>query len=139
MRAEFSKPVRRAALDRSGRICEGSGARYGLPEGIRCNTSLAFGVIFDHDVPDALSGLNDLENCRAICPGCNRYKTGKNDIPQICKAVRQQDRARGIKKRKGPPMPGAKDSRWRKPFNGPAERRVLWHIPNSPEHYENDD
>ncbi len=139
MRAEFSKPVRRAALNRAGMVCEGSGSRYGLPEGVRCNQSLGYGVQFDHDVPDALDGLNDLDNCRAICPGCHKYKTGKNDIPQIRKAARQHDRARGIKSRKGPPMPGTKASGLKKCMDGTVQRRsAVWRFPRTEETFDDD-
>lgn len=94
-RAEFNRKTRRDALKRSGGLCEGSGTRYGLAESVRCNAPLSFGVIFDHDVPDALAGLNDLDNCRAICTKCNKFKTGKTDIPQIRKADRQKSKNDG--------------------------------------------
>lgn len=96
MRNEFTKPTKRAALKRSGGLCEASGPRYGLPPGKRCEATLSKGVIFDHDDPDANSKDNSLENCRAICLICNRYKTDKTDIPAIAKTLRQQDKANGI-------------------------------------------
>lgn len=96
MRAEFTKPTKRAALKRSGGLCEASGPRYGLTPGRRCEGTLSQGVIFDHDNPDANSKDNSLENCRCICPLCNKFKTGKTDIPMIAKTLRQQDKANGI-------------------------------------------
>lgn len=95
-RNEFTKPTKRAALKRSGDLCEASGPRYGLPVGQRCNAPLSKGVIYDHDDPDANSKDNSLENCRCICPGCNRFKTDKIDIPMIAKTQRQQDKDNGI-------------------------------------------
>lgn len=121
--AEFSKETRRAALKRSGKRCEGSGPRYGLPEGQRCNADLAYGVIYDHDDPEANSHDNSLENCRCICPKCNRYKTDKVDIPMIAKTVRQQDKRSSIRNSSHLPMPGSRASGWKKPMYGPAVRR----------------
>lgn len=100
-RANFSKPVKRAALARSGGLCEASGAFYGLDEGKRCNAPLSAGVEFDHLILDANSKDNSLENCRAVCPACHRVKTRMIDIPTAAKTVRQQDRATGVVKPKG--------------------------------------
>ncbi len=120
-RAEFTKPTKREALKRSGGKCEGSGPRYGLPAGQRCNCDLAHGVIFDHDDPDANSKDNSVGNCRCICPGCNKFKTGKIDIPMIAKTTRQSDKALGIKKRSS--FQTNRDGRFKKKMNGQVERR----------------
>jgi len=120
--AEFSKETKRAALKRSGGLCEASGKRYGLEDGQRCNAPLSKGVIFDHDDPEANSKNATLENCRAICPVCDRYKTFLIDIPMIAKTVRMQDKHNGIK-RQGPALMGTKASGWRKRMNGQVERR----------------
>lgn len=99
-RREFGKPVKRDALKRSGMLCEGTGDWYGLPPYVRCNTSLAFGVEFDHIDLDANSKDNSLENCAAVCPSCHRYKTRHRDTPIAAKTLRQQDKALGIRKPK---------------------------------------
>lgn len=106
MRAEFNRETRRDALKRSGGLCEASGARYGLAEDVRCNAPLSYGVDFDHDVPDALSGLNDLDNCRAVCKACHLWKTSKTDVPQIRKADRQRAKKDGtwVGKSSGPKL-----------------------------------
>lgn len=122
-RAEFPKPVKRAALLRSGQRCEAAGGMYGLDPAHRCNAPLAYGVEFDHVILDANSKDNSLENCAAVCIKCHKWKTAKHDIPMAAKTVRQQDMARGIR-RSSHPMPGSKASGWRKPFNRPAERRT---------------
>jgi len=111
MRSEFSKQTKRDAYDRSLGFCEGSGQRYGLPIGKRCNASLSRGIIYDHDNPDANSKDNSLGNCRCICLACNKFKTGKIDIPMIAKTQRQQDKARGITKAKP-------KSRWKRKLDG---------------------
>ena len=90
-RTEFSRATRRAALARSGKLCEASGVRYGLAEGVRCNGPLWCGVEFDHDLPDVLEGGNGLDNCRAICIKCHRFKT-KNDIRQCLSTQRPRKR-----------------------------------------------
>ena len=97
-RAEFSRATRRDALRRSGQLCEASGPRYGLADGVRCNLPLAKGVEFDHDVPDQLGGDNSLENCRAICVACHKAKT-RGDVRQIRKADRQRDKHSGAWKK----------------------------------------
>jgi hypothetical protein len=86
----------RAAMKRSGQICEAEGERYGHPSGERCKNDLAYGVEYDHAVPDALKKDNSLENCLAVCPKCHKYKT-KNDIAQIAKSNRQIDKRFGIR------------------------------------------
>lgn len=100
-RANFTKPIKRAALARSGGLCEAEGPWYGLEKGRRCNLPLARGVEFDHFDLDANSHDNSLENCRAVCPACHRFKTRTIDIPKAAKTVRQQDRAKGVVKPKG--------------------------------------
>lgn len=96
-RAEFSKPTKRAALERSQMRCEAIGTVYGLEAGIRCSISLAKGVQFDHIVADAIGGDNSLENCAAVCPRCHQIKTSKNDTPKAAKVKRVSDKALGIK------------------------------------------
>lgn len=97
-RTEFSRETRREALKRSGLKCEASGPRYGFSEGQRCNCSLSLGAQFDHDIPDQLGGDASLENCRAICIACHKFKT-RGDIQQIRKSDRQRDKATGAFKK----------------------------------------
>ena len=123
MRREFTKPTKREALRRSGGVCEAMGGMYGLGNYQRCLTSLAYGVEFDHIVLDANSKDNSLENCAAVCVRCHAWKTRNHDIPKAAKTVRQSDNAKGIK-HTSRPMNGSRASGWRKPFNGPAERRT---------------
>lgn len=122
MRHEFPKSVRREALARSDGLCEGVGELYGLPADRRCNLPLSYGVHFDHVNPDGNGGKPTLENCAAVCPDCHAFKTRK-DVARIAKMKRQRDRNNGIKRRKGPPMAGSKDSGWKKKISGEVERR----------------
>lgn len=99
-RREFTKATKRDALKRSGMLCEAVGGWYGLPEGLRCNARLGFGVEFDHIDLDANSKDNSLSNCAAICIACHKFKTQRHDIPIAAKTLRQQDKDRGITKPK---------------------------------------
>lgn len=99
-RANFTKPVKREALKRSGGLCEAVGGWYGLDLGKRCNAPLAYGVEFDHIILDANSKDNSLDNCAAVCLTCHRYKTAKIDVPTAAKTLRQQDKALGIRSNK---------------------------------------
>jgi len=99
-RREFTKATRRAALARSGGLCEAVGAWYGHEPGHRCNAPLSAGVQFDHIDLDANSKDNSLENCAAVCIPCHAFKTAKIDTPKAAKTLRQQDKARGISKPK---------------------------------------
>ena len=104
-RREFSKSVKREALKRSGGKCEATGTRYGLPDGVRCNADLAYGLDFDHCIPDGLGGGNSLDQCIVTCRKCHRWKTSSIDVPQIAKMKRQRDKHQGIR---------TKTSRWPK-------------------------
>lgn len=99
-RREFTKPTMRAALTRSGMLCEAVGVWYGLPAGKRCNAPLSAGVQYDHIILDANSKDNSLENCAAVCIKCHRFKTAKHDTPTAAKTLRQQDKNLGIRKAK---------------------------------------
>jgi hypothetical protein len=122
-RHEFTKPTKRAALQRSHLVCEAVGKTYGLLLGQRCGANLSYGVEFDHVILDANSKDNSLENCAAVCVRCHRWKSAKHDTPLAAKTVRQQDMARGIKKRSSRPMPGSKASGLKKCMNGEVVRR----------------
>jgi hypothetical protein len=115
MRREFPTAVKRAARDRANGRCETDGCGVELRDG---------GYHYDHDLPDWMGGDNSLENCVVRCTPCHKEKTAKRDVPMIAKTKRLRDRATGIKPRKGRPLDGCKDSPWKKPFNGPMERRT---------------
>jgi 5-methylcytosine-specific restriction endonuclease McrA len=118
----FDKPTKRAALKRSGGKCEGEGPLYGLPENVRCEANLAYGVEFDHFILYANSRDSSLDNCRAVCPDCHGFKTRKHDTPKAAKTVRQQDKNNGITKTKRP-MPGSRKSGLKKKMDGSVVAR----------------
>ncbi len=121
MRAEFSKPTKRLALQRSEKRCEAVGELYGLPVNHRCNADLSLGVQFDHLILAANGGDASLDNCVAVCLRCHSYKTRTHDTPLAAKTLRQQDKAHGIR-RKSRPLPGTRASGIRKRMNGAVER-----------------
>ncbi len=97
-RGEFSKPVRRDALRRSGGLCEASGPVYGLEPGQRCNAPLSHGVEFDHyPVPATERDSDGLGNCVACCKTCHGHKTRTFDIPIQAKTKRVSDKHLGIR------------------------------------------
>lgn len=108
-RNEFTRKTKREAFERANNRCEGSGPRYGHPEGVRCTADFSRGVIYDHDDPDVNSHDNSLQNCRCICQECNKFKTGVTDIPMIRKVDRIRDKRSGALSAKRPfrrPPPG---------------------------------
>lgn len=84
-RREFSKQVKRDALKRAAKCCEGCDA--------------LFGVKFhsDHDIADGLGGEPTLENCKVLCHQCHHKKTNEHDIPLIAKTKRISDKHNGIR------------------------------------------
>ena len=99
-RAEFSRKTKREALKRADYKCEATGPEFGFKPGQRCNCSLSLGVQFDHVIPDARMGMNDLDNCEALCIACHKVKT-KADVKRIRKSDRQRDRDTGVIRPKG--------------------------------------
>lgn len=113
-RREFSAATKRAAWDRAGGICEcGCGQPFTDHPKERPH--------YDHIVPDALGGRNDLENCQAIRIACHAVKTGDYDIKRIAKARRGEKASKNLIAPKAK-IPGSKGTGWRKPLNGPARR-----------------
>lgn len=112
-RKEFSAKTKLAGWERSKGNCE------------KCGLKLAVGKFrYDHIIPDQLGGDNSLENLQVICTGCDGEKTYKKDIPLIAKSNRIRNRHLGIKKtRRGKPLPGGRDSEWKRKISGEWVRR----------------
>jgi 5-methylcytosine-specific restriction protein A len=79
--------------------------------------------IVEHKIALGLGGEDTDENCGPAHESCRRQKD-KVDMPMIAKAKRMKARHLGIKKAASRPIMGTKASGWRKPFNGPPERRT---------------
>lgn len=102
MRKEFTRKVKSMAFERSGGRCE------------VCTAKLSPSKFeYDHVVPCALGGSNDLSNCRVTCSNCHGEKTFKTDIPMIRKSDRVRDKHNGAFRkssrgfRKAPPQRSA--------------------------------
>jgi hypothetical protein len=123
-RNEFTNKTKNAAWDRSGGACEADGEAYGMPSGVRCGADMTrVGVRYDHIDPDVNSKDNSLENCCACCPKCHAWKTANRDAPLIAKTRHQRNGARSIKRRKGAPMAGSRDSKFKRHMDGTVSRR----------------
>lgn len=99
-RSEFSKATKLAAYDRSGGTCEATGKLYGLPPRMRCGRSIVNGAEYDHLNADSNGGDTSLENCRAVCTPCHRYKTSTIDAPRAAKTARIRAKRAGVSKKK---------------------------------------
>ncbi len=122
MPRNFSIKVKREALYRANSRCEATGGLYGLPDGVRCESNLGYGVEFDHYILWANSRDSSLDNCLAVCPRCHKFKTAKHDTPKAAKTVRQRDKHSGIRSARAV-MPGSKRSRWKKRISGEVVER----------------
>lgn len=112
-RKEFSAKVKDQAFKRSKGACEG------------CGRKLFTGDInYDHVNADGLTGEPVLGNCAVLCRSCHDLKTRTQDVPAIAQAKRRERAHLGIKRKpKGRPMPGGRNSPWRKKINGEVVRR----------------
>lgn len=110
-RQEFTAKIKVAAFERAQGRCE------------CCNVFLRSGNIeYDHHIPCALGGEPTLENCECLCRNCHGAKTAQEDVPRIAKAKRVAAHHIGAKRPKAT-LAGSKNSKWKKPINGPAVRR----------------
>jgi 5-methylcytosine-specific restriction protein A len=117
MRKEFSRRVKALAFKR---CCD----EKGLPHCEGCGVRLSAGNIhYDHDLADGLGGEPILENCRVLCIKiCHAKKTKEHDNPIMQKADRVLKKTYGIDKSRNP-MPGSRNSSWKKMMNGKVVRR----------------
>ena len=110
-RREFPTKVKVAAFDRAKGNCE------------KCTARLFVGKFaYDHRIPDALGGEPTLENCTVLCLVCHGEKTAGIDQPTIAKV--RHVRAKHIGARTSrTPMPGSRNSRWKRKMDGTVEAR----------------
>ena len=126
MRTEFPAKVRLAALRRAAYKCECYLLAGFLPEftSVACGVAIGPGnSFFEHVIPDDMGGAPTLDNCAVLCRTCWRLKTSLYDAPKLAKVRHQTKGIYGIKKRRGPPMPGSRASKWKRGFDGKATRR----------------
>lgn len=77
----------------------------------------------DHVIGVEDGGLNRESNLAPAHRTCHMRKTGAENSRRD-KADRQAQAHLGLRKAKGRPLLGTKASGWKKPFNGPPERRT---------------
>lgn len=77
---------------------------------------------WDHVIPLALGGTDTLDNLQPLCRPCHRAKTG-TDKGHIAKAGRMNRRAAGIGRTVKHPLPGSRNSKWKKKLDGTVVRR----------------
>jgi len=117
VRKEFSRRVKGLAFKR---CCD----EMGIPHCEGCGVVLVAGnVNYDHDVANGLGGEPTLENCRVLCIKiCHVKKTLTQDNPIMQKADRVLKKTYGIVKSRNP-MPGSRNSPWKRMMNGKVIRR----------------
>lgn len=77
----------------------------------------------DHTKPLHMGGENREANLQPVLREAHRNKTA-SEAPARAKTDRVRAKHLGIKRRKGPPMPGSKASKWKRRVDGTVERRT---------------
>jgi 5-methylcytosine-specific restriction endonuclease McrA len=75
-----------------------------------------------HEIPLEAGGLDDASNWYVAHRTCHRQHTAKVDAPLIAKVKRIHQRHIGAKQSKSP-MPGGRNSEWKKRMDGSVVRR----------------
>ena len=111
MRRSLSKLARIRIFDSADGICH------------ICKTKIHTGEAWqaDHILPLALGGEDEEGNMAPAHERCHGKKT-KGDVGKIRKADRQRAKHLGIKKGSRP-IPGSKNSRWKKKIDGTVVER----------------
>lgn len=112
-RREFSKDTKRAALKRSGGICE----CHLMPEifPVACGLKHGHGNrFFEHMNPDGSGGSNAIDNCAVLTKTCWRFKTDHHDKRVVAKVIRQTDFQNGTYTPTHRPLPCGRNSPFKK-------------------------
>lgn len=76
-----------------------------------------------HVTPLAMGGADDEANMAPAHYRCHRDHTAKVDVPWIAKTIRQRAAHIGAKPKAKRPMPGSRQSPWKRRLDGTIERR----------------
>ena len=76
----------------------------------------------EHIIPLAMGGSDKRDNLRPAHVKCHRVKTTE-DVGNIARAKRREARHIGAKAPSRNPLPGGRNSRWKKRMDGTVERR----------------
>lgn len=110
--APFPPRVRLRILDRADRRC--AGCRKPIRPGERWTC--------DHIVAVINGGENRESNGQPLCRNCTKPKDAA-DVAEKSKTADMAKAAYGIKARTGRPMPGSRQSKWKRKINGQVELR----------------
>ncbi|MCH8965978.1 MAG: HNH endonuclease [Planctomycetes bacterium] len=110
-RRPFSRTTMLAAWKRAGGCCADCGRKLFPGDGVE----------YDHIIADEHGGSNEPDNCQVLCVGCHKPKT-RADMEVTVRGRKARAQHIGANKPRRP-MPGSKDSKWRKPLHGPAVLR----------------
>lgn len=88
-----------------------------------CNRSIQVGEIWDcdHKVALANGGTHSESNLQVLCSWCHKAKT-KTDVAEKSATYQSRKRHLGLKKSKHP-MPGSRQSKWKRKMDGTLVRR----------------
>jgi 5-methylcytosine-specific restriction enzyme A len=111
MRRAWSTTVRMRVLDRFERKCQLCFGEIGTK-----------GFDLDHAIPLAMNGEDTEANMRPLCIPCHRLKT-KGDVGDIARAKRREAKHLGGKAPSRNPIPGGRNTPWKKTFGRGAVRR----------------
>ena len=89
-----------------------------------CNMKVIPGEDWDvsHEIPLECGGADDESNWLVAHRKCHRVHTATVDMPQIAKVKRIRQRHIGAKQSKSP-LPGGRNSKWKKKMDGSVVRR----------------
>lgn len=113
MRRHISAKERMEIFTRCGGICHICGEKID-------GTYDAWDV--EHVIPIAMGGEDSGDNLAPAHDKCHRAKT-RQDMGHIAKAKRMQQRASGIRRQSRSPLPGGRQSRWKKKLSGEVVER----------------
>ena len=89
----------------------------------RCKLGGSHGRIeWDHIIPLAMRGRDEIENLQPLCVACHKRKT-KDDKGDIGKAKRMDQRAAGISRQSRNPFSTNRDGQFKKTIDGRVVRR----------------
>ncbi len=118
-RAEFSTATKLKAWQRAGG-----------PDDPRCECGCGLSISTSdraeyHHIEEAESGdtperrayLRSLENCQCLRRSCHKRITKTLTMPKIVKSRRQRASKANARRKPSRPMPGSRDSKWKKTVN----------------------
>ena len=110
-RRNFTRTTKLAAWKRSDGRCGWCGRKIFPGDGPE----------YDHIIADEHGGDNSLTNCQVLCINCHKPKT-RADMKVTVRGRKARARHAGADK-PSRPMPGSRDSKWKKRVDGTVVER----------------